>query len=58
MNFCEYEIINEKDEINLFIKKEDLISTLMFLRDNPSLIWNRLLTLPQLIIQVVKKGFS
>ena len=37
LNFCEYEIINEKDEISLFIKKEDLISTLMFLRDNPSL---------------------
>ena len=37
LNFCEYEIINEKDEISLFIKKKDLISTLMFLRDNPSL---------------------
>ena len=37
MNFCEYEILNEKDELSLFIKKEDLISTLMFLRDNPSL---------------------
>ena len=37
LNFCEYEIINERDEISLFIKKEDLISTLMFLRDNPSL---------------------
>ena len=37
LNFCEYEIVNERDEISLFIKKEDLISTLMFLRDNPSL---------------------
>ena len=37
LNFCEYEIIIERDEIILFIKKEDLISTLMFLRDNPSL---------------------
>ena len=37
LNFCEYEIIIERDEISLFIKKEDLISTLMFLRDNPSL---------------------
>ena len=37
LNFCEYEIIIEGDEISLFIKKEDLISTLMFLRDNPSL---------------------
>ena len=37
LNFCEYEIIIERDEISLFIKKKDLISTLMFLRDNPSL---------------------
>ena len=37
LNFCEYEIIIKRDEISLFIKKEDLISTLMFLRDNPSL---------------------
>ncbi len=37
LNFCEYEIIIERGEISLFIKKEDLISTLMFLRDNPSL---------------------
>ena len=37
LNFCEYEITNERDEISLLIKKEDLISTLMFLRDNPSL---------------------
>lgn len=37
LNFCEYEIIIERDEISLFIKKEDLISTLMFLKDNPSL---------------------
>ena len=25
LNFCEYEIMNERDEISLFIKKEDLI---------------------------------
>ena len=37
LNFCEYEVIIKRDEISLFIKKEDLISTLMFLRDNPSL---------------------
>ena len=37
MNFCEYEITNEKNEINILIKKEDLVSTLMFLKDNPSI---------------------
>ena len=37
MNFCEYEITNEKNEISILIKKEDLISTLMFLKDNPSI---------------------
>ena len=37
MNFCEYDIINQKGEIVIFVKNEDLISTLMFLRDNPSL---------------------
>ena len=25
MNFCEYEITNEKNEISILIKKEDLI---------------------------------
>ena len=37
MNFCEYEITNDKNEINILIKKEDLVSTLMFLKDNPSI---------------------
>ena len=37
MNFCEYEITNEKNEISILIKKEDLVSTLMFLKDNPSI---------------------
>jgi len=37
MNFCEYEITNEKNEISMLIKKEDLLSTLMFLKDNPSI---------------------
>ena len=37
MNFCEYEITNEKNEISISIKKEDLVSTLMFLKDNPSI---------------------
>ena len=37
MNFCEYEITNEKNEISILIKKDDLVSTLMFLKDNPSI---------------------
>ena len=37
MNFCEYEITIEKNEISMLIKKEDLVSTLMFLKDNPSI---------------------
>ncbi len=37
LNFCEYKIFNKKNEIDLLIKKEDIVSVLMFLRDNPSL---------------------
>ena len=37
LNFCEYEINILKDEISMSVKKDDLISVLMFLKDNPSL---------------------
>ena len=37
MNFCEYEIVNLKDEISIFVKPKDIANTLMFLKDNPSL---------------------
>ena len=52
LNFCEYEIIIERDEISLFIKKEDLISTLMFLRDNPSLSMESLIDITASVYEV------
>ena len=45
MNFCDYEITNHKDEINIFVKSEDLVSTLMFFKDNPSLNMDSLIDL-------------
>ena len=56
MNFCEYEITNQKDEINIIIKKEDLISTLMFLRDNPSLNMESLIDITAVDYPGNKKG--
>ncbi|MBD23257.1 MAG: NADH-quinone oxidoreductase subunit C [Alphaproteobacteria bacterium] len=57
MNFCEYEITNQKDEINIIIKKEDLISTLMFLRDNPSLNMESLIDITAVDYPGNKKRF-
>ena len=57
LNFCEYEIIIERDEISLFIKKEDLISTLMFLRDNPSLSMESLIDITEIDYPGSEKRF-
>ena len=57
MNFCDYEITNHKDEINIFVKSEDLISTLMFLKDNPSLNMDSLIDLTAVDYPGNKKRF-
>ena len=36
MNFCDYEIRIQKDEINIFSDHQNLTKILMFLKDNPS----------------------
>ena len=43
MNFCEYEIVNSRHEISIFVKPEDITNTLMFLKDNPSLNFETLI---------------
>ena len=57
MNFCDYEITNHKDEINIFVKSEDLVSTLMFLKDNPSLNMDSLIDLTAVDYPGNKKRF-
>tara|TARA_Y100000991_G_scaffold8522_1_gene6315 strand:- start:344 stop:973 length:630 start_codon:yes stop_codon:yes gene_type:complete len=57
MNFCDYEITNHKDEINIFVKSEDLVSTLMFLKDNPSLSMDSLIDLTAVDYPGNKKRF-
>ena len=58
MNFCEYEIINEKNEISILIKKEDLISTLMFLKDNPSISMESLIDITAIDYPGNEKRFT
>ena len=57
MNFCDYEITNHKDEINIFVKSEDLVSTLMFFKDNPSLNMDSLIDLTAVDYPGNKKRF-
>ena len=58
MNFCEYEITNEKNEISILIKKEDLISTLMFLKDNPSISMESLIDITAIDYPGNEKRFT
>lgn len=58
MNFCEYEITNEKNEISILIKKEDLISTLMFLKDNPSISMESLIDITAIDYPANEKRFT
>ena len=58
MNFCEYEITNEKNEISMLIKKEDLISTLMFLKDNPSISMESLIDITAIDYPGNEKRFT
>jgi len=58
MNFCEYEITNEKNEINILIKKEDLVSTLMFLKDNPSISMESLIDITAIDYPGNEKRFT
>ena len=58
MNFCEYEITNEKNEISILIKKEDLISTLMFLKDNPSISMESLIDITAIDYPGSEKRFT
>ena len=58
MNFCEYEITNEKNEISILIKKEDLISTLMFLKDNPSISMESLIYITAIDYPGIEKRFT
>ena len=57
MNFCDYEITNLRDEIDIFVKSEDLVSTLMFLKDNPSLNMDSLIDLTAVDYPGNKKRF-
>jgi len=58
MNFCEYEITNEKNEISMLIKKEDLVSTLMFLKDNPSISMESLIDITAIDYPGKEKRFT
>ena len=58
MNFCEYEITNEKNEINILIKKDDLVSTLMFLKDNPSISMESLIDITAIDYPGNEKRFT
>ena len=58
MNFCEYEITNEKNEISILIKKEDLSSTLMFLKDNPSISMESLIDITAIDYPGNEKRFT
>ena len=58
MNFCEYEITNEKNEISISIKKEDLVSTLMFLKDNPSISMESLIDITAIDYPGNEKRFT
>ena len=58
MNFCEYEITNKKNEISILIKKEDLVSTLMFLKDNPSISMESLIDITAIDYPGNEKRFT
>ena len=58
MNFCEYEITLEKNEISMLIKKEDLVSTLMFLKDNPSISMESLIDITAIDYPANEKRFT
>ena len=58
MNFCEYEITNKKNEISILIKKEDLVSTLMFLKDNPSISMESLIDITAIDYPENEKRFT
>ena len=58
MNFCEYEITLEKNEISILIKKEDLVSTLMFLKDNPSISMESLIDITAIDYPGNEKRFT
>ena len=58
MNFCEYEITNEKNEISILIKKDDLVSTLMFLKDNPSISMESLIDITAIDYPANEKRFT
>ena len=58
MNFCEYEITLEKNEICMLIKKEDLVSTLMFLKDNPSISMESLIDITAIDYPGNEKRFT
>ena len=58
MNFCEYEITLEKNEISMLIKKEDLVSTLMFLKDNPSISMESLIDITAIDYPGNEKRFT
>jgi len=45
LNFCEYEISNNKNEIIITAKQKDIFSILMFLKDNPSISMESLIDL-------------
>ena len=58
MNFCEYEITIEKNEISMLIKKDDLVSTLMFLKDNPSISMESLIDITAIDYPGNEKRFT
>ena len=58
MSFCEYEITIEKNEISMLIKKEDLVSTLMFLKDNPSISMESLIDITAIDYPGDEKRFT
>ena len=58
MNICEYEITIEKNEISMLIKKEDLVSTLMFLKDNPSISMESLIDITAIDYPGNEKRFT
>ena len=45
LNFCEYEISNNKNEITIMARQKDIFSILMFLKDNPSISMESLIDL-------------
>ncbi len=45
LNFCEYDISNNKNEISIMAKQKDIFSILMFLKDNPSISMESLIDL-------------